>query len=117
MTYRAGFMLDSASRSAAGSGINHDSSWGSAGAFVLGNMDRQRPHSRFAKCEWMYRRWRSQAAGSQSVDHLQRELNLSRRSGGLADPSEPRPEHRVRRQGEIDDIEQVEELTAKLEGH
>src|SRR6266496_4007858 len=49
------------------------------------------------------------------VNHLQRELNLSRRSRGLADDSEPAAPHNVRRQSKIDNIEDVEELRSEFQ--
>src|SRR5579863_273391 len=53
---------------------------------------------------------------SRLVDHLQRELDLPRGSRGLTDNPEAAAAQDIRRQPKIDDIEDVEEFRAKLEG-
>src|ERR1019366_3745920 len=50
-----------------------------------------------------------------SENHLQRKLNLPRRSRGLADNPKPAAAQDVRRSSEVHDVEDVEELCAKFE--
>ena len=59
---------------------------------------------------------RSRRANSSSlINHLQRELDLPRRSGSLADNAESAPPHNVRWQAEIHDVEQIKKLRSKLQ--
>jgi len=50
-----------------------------------------------------------------SIDQFQRELDLPRWSGGMADNPEAAAANDIRRQPKIDDIENVEKFGAKLE--
>src|SRR5271168_1160028 len=50
-----------------------------------------------------------------SVDKLQRKLNLPRVPGRLADQAKAGPFDGIRRQPHVHDIEQIEELSAKLQ--